>query len=279
MRAGHRGHRSARGIHEGQADLASERAAQRLGSAEAGATRDLVDAGAGGLEQPARGLDPDPLDVARGPDADLGGEHAAEVADAHRRAPRERGHREVLGRVVDDPRLQIAHRRTIRGGGGELGRELRLAAGAAHEHDQPAGDQQRDLAAEIVLDHREREIDPGGHAGRGPQRTIAHEDRIARDRDRRILRRQPIAVGPVGGDRAVIGEAGGGEHEGPGAHRRDPPGPCRRRARWRGRSSDPRRRAAPRPHPPRSAYRSAAPWPRRSTPAAPPARSRGRSRR
>ena len=60
----------------------------------------------------------------------------------------------------------------------ELGAELGLAAGALHEEHEPAGGLERDLAAEVLLDERQRQVHPGGHAGRGVDVAVAHEDRV-----------------------------------------------------------------------------------------------------
>ena len=72
-----------------RADAAGERAAQRLGCAEAGRRRDLVDGERRGLEQAARDLDPDLLDVGGRRAPDLGPEHTGEVAGTHRDPGRE----------------------------------------------------------------------------------------------------------------------------------------------------------------------------------------------
>ena len=53
--------------------------------------------------------------------------------------------------------------------------ELRLTAGAAEEHHEPAGDGLGDLGAVVLLDHREGQVDAGGDARptstRRPSRT------------------------------------------------------------------------------------------------------------
>src|SRR5262249_2819432 len=61
---------------------------------------------------------------------------------------------------------------------GERRAELRLSAWPFEENDELACDRQRDPLAEIRLDERQRQIDPGGEAGRSPEGSISDEDRI-----------------------------------------------------------------------------------------------------
>ena len=137
---------------------------------------------AGRLEQPARDLD----------------------ADASRRTPRaccrpRRGTRGRSGGGSSRPRA--ASRSTLRSSSGcsaiqlcrsrsgsrsatcdaELRAELRLAARALHEQHELARGHQRDVAAEVVVDEREREVHARGHARRRPHVAVAHEDRIGLD--------------------------------------------------------------------------------------------------
>ena len=70
----------------------------------------------------------------------------------------EAGDRQVLVEVLGDPGLELAQRLALGGLGASWRAELRLAAGALEEHDEPAGDLERDLAAEVLLDERQREV-------------------------------------------------------------------------------------------------------------------------
>ena len=126
-----------------RADPAGERAAERLGGAEAGSAGDSVDGERRGLEQPARDLDPHPLDVHRGRAADLGAEHAGEVARAHRGPGREPFDAVVVVGVLADPVLQLAQRIARRELRRELRAELGLTARPLHEQHELA----RDVAA------------------------------------------------------------------------------------------------------------------------------------
>ena len=97
------------------------------------------------------------------------------------RAPRERGHRQVLVEVVGHPGLELAQRLAVGRLRGQLGAELGLAAGALEEEHEPAGRLERDLAAEVLLHQRERQVHAGGHARRGDHVAVAHEDRVGLD--------------------------------------------------------------------------------------------------
>ena len=61
-------------------------------------------------------------------------------------------------RIRRDPALDLLQYRTSGGARLALAAELELAARALEEHDQLCGDAPRDLAAEIFLDQRERQI-------------------------------------------------------------------------------------------------------------------------
>ena len=90
---------------------------------------------------------------------------------------------------------------------------------------------QRDVAAEVVVDEREREVHARGHAGRRPHVAVAHEDRIGVDghvgiagaRGRSHARQCVVARRPSS-------TPGGREQERAGAHRRDPAAAAPRRA-------------------------------------------------
>ena len=102
----------------------------------------------------------------------------AKLRSLMQRAPGEGRHGQVLVEVVRDPRLELAQRRALGHLRGELRAELRLAARALEEHHEPARDLERHVAAEVLLDEREREVHAGGDAGRGDDVAVADEDRI-----------------------------------------------------------------------------------------------------
>src|ERR1700749_4512173 len=141
---------------------ADERAAHRLGSAVAAGAGGLLDAAGGVLEAAARGLEPGAVDVAAGRHSDLGGEGAGGTAAGEAGGDGAGGGGEGGGGVFGDPLLTLAQRGAVRDLGGQLGAELRLAARAAQEDHQVAGDGERDVAAEVVFDERERQVDARG---------------------------------------------------------------------------------------------------------------------
>ena len=62
---------------------------------------------------------------------------------------------------------------------------------------------ERHLAAEVLLDQREREVHPGGHAGRGVHVAVAHEDRVGVHLDVRVALGEQRAARPVRGGAAA----------------------------------------------------------------------------
>ena len=82
------------------------------------------------------------------------------------------------------------------------------------------------VATEVLLDHRQGQIDPGGDAGRGPIAAIGDEDRVRLDPDARMALGELGAVGPVRHRAAVVQETGCRQQECPRAHRGDPPSGC-----------------------------------------------------
>src|SRR5205823_1418303 len=160
------------------AEATRERASKRLDGPEAALARDLVHLGVAALERDPRALESHRLDIGGRREADLPLKDAGEVARAHERALGEDGHREVLVEMAGDPALKLAQRLAPWRLPGELGAELRLAAGPLEEEHQPPRHLERDVRAEVVLDERERQVDPRRHAGRGVDVPVAYEDRL-----------------------------------------------------------------------------------------------------
>ena len=106
---------------------------------------------------------------------------------------------------------------------GQRRAELRLAARALQEDDEMAGHRQGELAAEILLDQRQRQIDSGGDAGRGPDVAVADEDRIGLQVHGGKAAGEFGAAPPVRHGATAIEQAGGGQQEGAAADRRGPP--------------------------------------------------------
>ncbi|MNG27234.1 hypothetical protein D3C84_1123290 [compost metagenome] len=82
-----------------------------------------------------------------------------------------------------------------------------------------AGDFQGHGAAEVFLDHGQRQVDTGSDAGRGPHRAVVDEDRVGLDAQARVHLRQLLAAGPVGHDPPTIEPAAGRQQKRAGADR------------------------------------------------------------
>ncbi len=90
-----------------------------------------------------------------------------------------------------------------------------------------AGEQQRDVPAEVLLDQREGEIDPGGHSGRGGDVPVPYEDRLRSHLGVREAAREGVAVRPMGGGSTPGQQAGLGQQKRAGADGHDPLRPGR----------------------------------------------------
>ena len=208
------------------AKRAQEHPAHGLRGAEAAASCDRPDRLVAVLQPAPRGLKAHALDVAGGGHAGLGAERTGEVTPAHVGARCHRLDTVIAGDVLEHGALDLAQRRTL----GLLRREgraeLRLVAGAAQEQHEVARDRERCVAAEVLLDERQREVHAGGHARGGPQRTVAHEDRLWIDEHVGMLALQLGRGRPVRRRAAAVEQPGAGEHERARAHRRRASGPA-----------------------------------------------------
>src|SRR6267154_5151445 len=79
----------------------------------------------------------------------------------------------------------------------QLDAELRLAAWPFQEKHHSTGYTQRGQMVQIVLDHRQRHVDPGRDPGRCPDMARGDKDRVGLDAYGRILALEPAAEGPV----------------------------------------------------------------------------------
>ncbi|GCC46578.1 hypothetical protein chiPu_0030968, partial [Chiloscyllium punctatum] len=159
-----------------------EAAAHGLLGAEAAALGDPLDRQPRLREQVPGTLDPQALDRARRRQPSRLGIVPAEAALAHAGLVRQCGKREIVGQMAADPVMQRAEPVVGRLQRQDLA-ELRLPAGPLEKHHQIARDGKRRRAAEIILDQRQSEIDARRDAGRCPERSVAHEDRIGLDPD------------------------------------------------------------------------------------------------
>src|SRR5436305_3813662 len=202
---------------------AVERAAHRLDGAEAAVVRDRLELLAGRLEPQPRVVDAQGLDIGCRRHPDLAAEGAREVALAHRGAGCEGGHGEVRGEVRRHPLLELPDRPPLGELRLEVRAELRLAARALDEDDEPARGLERGGAAEVLLDEGESEVHPGGHAGARPHVAVADVDRVRVDLYGRVTAREVLRRGPMRRGTAAVEQAGLGEHVGAAADGRDAP--------------------------------------------------------
>src|SRR5437899_1173696 len=80
--------------------------------------------------------------------------------------------RKIVTEMAVNPIMERAEL-VVRGLQGQSGAELRLSPGTFEEDDHVAGHGKRHGAAEVLFHKRECEIDPRGHASRGPYATVA----------------------------------------------------------------------------------------------------------
>src|SRR4051812_45809890 len=157
------------------AEPAMEGAAHRLDGAEAAVARHGLDLLAARLEPHAGVVHAQRLDVGAWRHAHLACEGPGEVARAHAGALGERRHGQIGVEVRGHPFLEVPQRLALGDLRPEMRAELRLAAGAADEEHEPAGGLERHLAPEVLLDQREGQVHPGGHAGRRPHAAVVDE--------------------------------------------------------------------------------------------------------
>ena len=118
-----------------------------------------------------------------------------------------------LGELAD---LDVAER--LRG---ELGGKLALAAGPDPEDDVSAGDGEGNRAAEVGLDHRQRQVHPGSDACRGPHAAVLDMDGVVLDGNAGAELSERVELAPMRGCPPAVQRAGRGQEESAAAHRGD----------------------------------------------------------
>lgn len=186
---------------------------------------DLLDAVGGVLDQTAGVFQTDAVDVAARRHAGLGLEGPGEVAGREPGAGREDVHRQVRAGMFGDPLLDLAQRLPLRGLCGELGTELGLVSRSPQEDDEMAGDGEGDLAADVLLDEREGQVDAGRDAGRGGELSVTDEDGVRVHLHGRVVAGEFLAHRPVTRHPSAVQQARLGEQECSGAHRDEALGP------------------------------------------------------
>ncbi len=96
----------------------------------------------------------------------------------------------------------------VGGLGCELRTELALASSAAHEQHHAARDFQGERVAVVFLNHCQREINPGGNPGAGPDISVLSKDAIPIDGNARIAFGQDIGQFPMRGGLPSIEDPG-----------------------------------------------------------------------
>jgi len=104
----------------------------------------------------------------------------AETALAHAGLTGEPGERKIVGEMPVDPVVQRAKFIFGRLQGKRLA-ELRLPARTLEEDNEVTRHGQCQGATQVLFHDRQGQIDAGRHSGGGPDRTIAHEDRVGLD--------------------------------------------------------------------------------------------------
>lgn len=87
--------------------------------------------------------------------------------------------------------------------------------------DMPTRNGERNLSAQIGLDHRKRQIHPCGYTCRCPNVAILDMDGITVDEHRWAKALQGIDLAPMGCGPSAIQSSGSSQEEGPTAHRCD----------------------------------------------------------
>ncbi|SPA42357.1 protein of unknown function [Cupriavidus taiwanensis] len=202
--------------------MALERQPHPFLAAEAALPGDLVDRPVRVLQQPARGFEPEMLHPLGRRAAGLLLVHPRKVARAHAGLLGKLLHRQRFPRqVLDDPEMESLEQRHLPALRQQHFAELGLAPGALDEDRQFPRRAQRDVVAVVVFDQRQRHVDAGGHAGRGPDPVLAHEDGVRVQRDRGKARAERGMHGPVRGRAPAVEQARLRQQEGAAAHRGD----------------------------------------------------------
>ena len=133
----------------------------------------------------------------------------------------ERGHGAVGVRVLGDVVLGGADAVVLGDLRLERSAELALVGRPAEEQHEAPGDGERDVAAVVVLDQRQRQVHAGGDAGGRPHVAVAHVDRLGLDLHAREAAGEEVAHPPV--RRGALARRGArlGEDERTGAHAGD----------------------------------------------------------
>ena len=184
---------------------------------EAAGVGDLFEAHGGAVDHLLCGFDTHAIDELAGVHPCLAKADAGEVTRAHADSLCQAVYAEIVAQVFEHPHLQLA--KGLRGDGlmGEHVAVLRLSAGTDEEHDELSRYCEGCLVAVVFFDKCKCEVDAGGDACGGVDRSVAEEDGVGCDLDGGELAREAVAEVPVGYGLLAVEEAGCGEEKGSGA--------------------------------------------------------------
>ena len=130
----------------------------------------------------------------------------------------------VVARDRLDAGLGVPHRRAHGPADPDRSGELGLPTGSVEEHHQPAGDELRDIGAEVVLHQGQGQVDARRDPGARPDGAVANVDRVGIHHHRGVVAGELRCPGPVRGDPPTVEDPGFGGQERPGAHGGHPSG-------------------------------------------------------
>jgi len=192
--------------------------AQRGVAAESCPVSDALDRQVARFKQSTGVVDSLLSDPPVGAHPDLGAEPTREGTDAHLSVARQLGQRERLAQMSERPLAGLR-----RGGAGHCGQrafdELRLTAFSPRRHHTETRCRVRDLAAVIVADHVQTEVDAGRDAGGGEHASVFDEQHSRVDAYTREQEFEVLGAAPVRRCETPVQQAGGGEHVGARADR------------------------------------------------------------
>src|SRR6202140_662213 len=209
-------------------EMALERGTHPFLIAKTAAARDAIDALLGLFEQAPGGFQPEHLDRLGRCAPRLSLVAPGEISWAHADAFGELiDIQSFVTEILRYPDVKVFEGR--RGQGLRLQElaELRLSAWPLQIDHKLAGDLHGNLAATILLNQSQREIDSRGDPRRRPDGTVLNEDRVRLDRQVLVAKMQRVARSPVGHDTTSVEEAGFGQQEGSRTDRGR--APCHRR--------------------------------------------------
>src|SRR5204863_1763160 len=187
---------------------------------ESAALRDGIDAQRRIVEQRARELEPHARGERVDGDAGRAAERAREVARAHAGERRELVDRRPLLGMLHDRILHAMNAGMQMRAEVEVDAALFVCAVAPQVDDHLARDLRRHERTFVLLDERERHVDPGGDAGAGDD-AVDNEEAVGEHARLRKTARELVRARPMRRAFAAVEEAGFTQSERPRADGRD----------------------------------------------------------